>query len=308
MNVLGIIRSALRIAGHLAVWVGLYSAGAAVCFAHIAGRQVSLSVLWIAGTTAMGVYLFDRVKLSDGMLDPADRQAHPERFTFLSGRTRPARALAIVLGLAAMVVAAGVHPLAIAMVPCAFLGVFAYAGLPRNRRRGQFDFGRARGPRVKDILLVKNVAVAVCMTVFVGLLVVLSGSSDGDWRGVWQTWQADGPNIAVAGVFLFGLILADAILCDIDDGPADAAHGTSTLPERFGVSAAWLVAGMLYVGIGLLVLVEAGGEPLAHARRTWALLTMASVVVLYLCRPKRLRDLIDLRLPVVAVIAAAMIG
>lgn len=308
MNVLGFIRPAFRIAGHLAVWVGLYTAGAAVCFTHIAGQPLSVSVLWIAGMTAMGVYLLDRVKLSDGMLDPADRQAHPDRFMFLSGRTRPVRALAIVLGLIAMVLAAGIHPLAIAMVPCAFLGVFAYAGFPRYRRRGRPGSSRARGLRVKDILLVKNVAVAACMTIFTGLLVLLPGAADRDWRDVWQTWQADGPNIAVAGVFLFGLILADAILCDIDDAPADAAHGTSTLPARFGVSTAWLVAGMLYVGIGLLVVIHPGGEPLAHARRTWALLTIASVAVLYMCRPKTLRDLIDLHLPVVAAIAAAMIG
>lgn len=299
-------------AGHLALWVGLYCAGAAVCFAQVSGISASSAVLWTAGLTAMSVYLLDRVKLADAWLDPADRASHPDRFAFLGVRSKFVRALALVLGLIAMVIAATVHPIAISFVPLAGLGVLLYAGLPRNAlhpaKTGQAP---RRSRRVKDVLLVKNIAVSACMTGFVGLLMLLDSAAPGQAIMLIPIEPHDSLGLLSAAVFVFGIVLADAIMCDIDDIDADRAHGTATIPGRFGTKIAWLAAGGLHVlaclVMLLVVLPVANNEASTHARQIWAGLVLVSFVLVAVWRPKKLRDLIDARLAVLAIISSILV-
>lgn len=256
----------------------------------------------------MSVYLLDRVKLADAWLDPADRAAHPDRFAFLGVRSKLVRLFALVLGLIAMVIAATVHPIAISFVPLAGLGVLLYAGLPRAAlhpaKTGQAP---RRSRRVKDVLLVKNIAVAACITGFVGLLVLLDSTPPGQATMMVTIAERDGIGLLSGVLFVFGIVLADAVMCDIDDADADREHGTATIPGRFGTKTAWLVAGGLHVLACLVVLLVANNGASTHARQIWASLVLASFVLVAVWRPKKLRDLIDARLAVLAIIASILL-
>ncbi len=300
--------SIFHAAGHLALWVGLYCAAAAVCFAQVSGKAASAAVLWVAGLTAMSVYLLDRVKLADTWLDPADRAAHPDRFEFLGVRTKPVRAFALILGLIAMGIAARIHPIAISFVPLAGLGVLAYAGLPRKSRHAtRTGHAPLRHKRVKDVLLVKNVAVAASITGFVGLLVQLDTAAPGQGSAIVPMEPRDTIGLVLAAILVFGIVLADAIMCDIDDADADREHGTATIPGRFGTKSTWLVAGGLHVSVCALVLFVASDETTAHARQVWAGLVLVSFLLAAVWRPKKLRDLIDARLAILAIIASILL-
>ena len=304
-----VILSLFHAAGHLALWVGLYCAGAAVCFAQVSGQSASAAVLWVAGLTAMSVYLLDRVKLADTWLDPADRAAHPERFGFLGIRSKLVRKFALFLGLIAMFVAARIHPSAISFVPLAGVGVLAYAGLPRRLRRSGPSGHTARRPRrVKDVLLVKNIAVAACISGFVSALVLLDEAVPGQYIAITRIESRDALTLVSAAVFVFGIVLADAIMCDIDDAGADREHGTATIPGEFGTKIAWLAAGGLHVAAGIVVLLVASDAASAYARQVWVGLALASFLLLAVFRPKKLRDLIDARLAILAIIASIVLA
>src|SRR3954470_5753040 len=125
---LGRIAGALGRLGHLAVWAGLYVAAAGACFGQVAGLPgVGVSRAWWAGVgfawaTAACVYLLDRVKARDVWLDPADREAHPERFAFLSRRAWWVRFAAGALAAASAGAAWLVHPLGPLVTVAAVLG------------------------------------------------------------------------------------------------------------------------------------------------------------------------------------------
>jgi 4-hydroxybenzoate polyprenyltransferase len=306
---LQLIRSLFHAAGHLALWVGLYCAGAVILFAQVSGQVASAAVIGVSGLTATSVYLLDRVKLADRWLDPADQTAHPDRFAFLGEHTMRIRLLALLLGVAAMIVAATIHPVAVVLIPLASIGVVVYAGLPRHGRRGgpARDESRRR-TRIKDVLLLKNAAVAASITVFVALLILLDASSSIDALVDSLQNASQTLSIATAAAVLFSLVLADAILCDIDDAASDRAHATATIPGQFGKPAAWIVAGVLHVAVAAMLLYVGGDSALVPARRLWAGLILASFVLLAIWRPVRLRDLVDARLEVLAVIASVMLA
>src|SRR4051794_14870771 len=88
-------------ASHLALWASLYVTGAVVCFGQVAGIGFAVALdqrhavaLAYAFSTAAAVYLLDRVKVRDRWLDPADREAHPNRHEFLARNAPKVRALA----------------------------------------------------------------------------------------------------------------------------------------------------------------------------------------------------------------------
>lgn len=301
--------STLHIAAHLAVWAGLYIAGAVVCFAQLAGidglvpaRALALAVSF-AFCTAAAVYLLDRVKLRDAWLDPADAQAHPQRFDFLAARSALVRGLIVVLlvlaaWLGTMLISSGGGRWVGALVPVlSAAGVLVYAGRPRR--------GRARP---KDILFIKNFYVAAGITGFaavVALAAVHAGEHDWGLRAMWETVKSHAAPLAVSAAHLAARVFADAVLCDLDDEDADRRHGTGTLPTHLGRARAWNIA--LAIRLALAAAIALVPILPAPARLAWAGVTAASSIVLRLAAPARVRDWVDARLPIESAMVAAVL-
>jgi 4-hydroxybenzoate polyprenyltransferase len=273
---------------HLALWAGLYVASAVVFVTQISGVAADLPWrtlcfgLLLATCTAAGVYLVDRVKLSDRWLDPADRQAQPARMIFLTSQARAVRMLAIGLLMIATVAAAQIAPVLVAIPWLALTGVLLYAGKPRSTY-----------PRPKDIVLLKNIYVAMGISGFAGLIVIVSAC----WASTGAaTLGADFTRLTSvigATALLAMRVLADAILCDIDDEVSDRAHGTGTLPTHVGRERAWRVAMLLR----LLSAIVLASTPIfaLRTRVAWAGVTVASSLLLRAIHPRKVRDWVDTR-------------
>ncbi len=238
-----------------------------------------------AAATAIGVYLLDRVKITDRLMDPADPHAKPGRYAFLHPRRAPLRWAVLVLAAVAAVAAWFVQPFAVLLVAGAFAGIHGYSGRVTHSEPRT---------RVKDIFLVKNLAVAAAIVAFTLGLALLGSRSMCDWP------------VVVAGVVLLGVrIAADAALCDIDDEAADRQFGTRTLPTRIGRDRTWLAA--LCIGVALVIASTLLPAPARarHARVLWSGLALASGAAIRVRNPAQLRDLIDIRFGLIGVIAAA---
>jgi 4-hydroxybenzoate polyprenyltransferase len=286
---------------HLALWAGFYITGAVVFIAQLTGldANVPLRTRGVVGAfafcTAMAVYLLDRVKLRDRWLDPADAQAHPDRFAFLSRHAAYVRVLALSL----LAVAGALGTLLRfwgAVIPIlAVLGVLLYAGRPRQGR-----------PRPKDIILLKNAYVAAGITGFAALVLMIS-FPPGDGAGALTTpvHRAAVP-LLLACAFLGARVFADAVVCDLDDEDSDRRHGTGTLPTHLGRSRAWNIAMVTrLVSAAMLTVVPVFPW---HARLAWAGVTIVSSVALRVADPIRVRDWVDARLPVEAIIVAGVLS
>lgn len=292
----------VSILGHLAVPVGLYLAGCVACvltglgvlIEHGAAAAWALAGAFLAGQS---MYLLDRVKLCDAWLDPADEAAQPERFAFLARHSNFIRVLVAVDAAAAMAIAALIHP----MLPLAVAGLLAsivlYAGLPRTASSPE-QRGRRR---LKDILVIKNIAVAGGITAYslaVAWTLAVTGSQHTPDRRAW-IW---------AGGFVFLHVLADALLCDIDDAPSDQRFGTRTLAWRWGSGPTRCLA--VFVVLVALVLTAAttpSSSP-SHAemmRWLWAMGMAASSLWLVRVPAGRMRTAVDLRLPTMAALIVA---
>lgn len=276
--------------GHLAVWTGVYILAAVACFAQLAGLAgaITPAVLACAAGTGLGVYLLDRVKLRDRWMDPADRAAAPERYAFLSPRAGAVRALALGALVLAAVAAWAVHPLGPLMIAGAGAGVVLYGGRPRGARA-----------RVKDVLIVKNLAVGAGITAFAALLVGAAA-----WRGTGASpaaWVIEHfATLALASAHLAARVFADAILCDIEDARADRAFGTSTLPNTVGTRRAWAAAAAIRAASALALLAWPPAAGARGAGVAWGVVTLVSTGALVLWRPRRVRDVVDARFGVEA--------
>lgn len=292
--------SPLHAAAHLAVWAGLYVAGAVVCFAQISGIDaqvapaVRLRAAAFAFCTAMAVYLLDRVKLANAWLDPADAQAHPDRFQFLARHARGVRATIALLLAAATWLGSGLAPWVIPLPLLACAGVLLYAARPRT--------GRARP---KDIILLKNGYVAAGITGFAAIvaLAAAGGDAGGSMSAIVTTHAAP---LTLSCIHLAARVWADAALCDLDDEQSDRDHGTHTLPTRFGRRRAWDIA--LAVRLGLAAALAL--TPILHldARLAWAGVTVISSLALRLAAPARVRDWVDARLPMEAAVVTLILS
>ncbi len=288
---------ALSAVSHLALWAGVYVGAGVVYAAQVAGLWTTWDrrhwiVLAYATLTSMGVYLLDRVKLRDAWLDPADRAAHPDRFTFLAERSKLVRTLAAALLIGAAALGWGISPLTGAATVLACVGVLAYAGLPRR--------GRAR---IKDVLLLKNAFVAAGITGFAQVL-ALAGTPGGP-REWWDRCAAHAAAIALAAGTLMARVFADAALCDLDDERSDRDHGTVTLPTTLGRSRAWMLGLILRLFCaGVLLAVPLGPGP---ARWTWAAVTAVTSVAVWAWHPRRVRDIVDARFGVEAAVVSAVL-
>lgn len=295
------MRSALHASAHLAVWAGLYVAGAVVCLSQIAGLDAAVPfdrrvrAAAFAFCTAMAVYLLDRVKMFDSWLDPADAQAHPSRFAFLVSHSIGVRALILLLLM--MAVWLGMDLLAWgAVVPVlAVAGVLVYAARPRGSR-----------PRPKDVVLLKNAYVAAGITGFAAVVATAAVHSGAGLGTLWEFAVAHAVPLSLSCVHLAVRVFADAVLCDLDDEDADRRHGTGTLPTHVGRARAWNIALGVRLCIAFaLVLVAALPGP---ARLAWAAVTVASSVSLRLAAPTRVRDWVDARLPMEAASVAVILA
>jgi len=278
-------RSILSGAGHSALWVSAYVGGCTICLADLGGARQRPLTIGVAVSLALCVYILDRVKLSDARLDPADRVAHPDRFRFVVRHAGLLRLVALGAGVAALVGAVSLHPIACIACVGAGIGVVVYAG-------GRWG---ARHPRVKDRLLVKNMFVATGITALCVALV--AAGAQVRWRDL----------LIGAGAVLL-VVLGDSILCDIPDAESDARFGTHTIPNTFGSGWAWPLALCCHF-IAVLpgyVLWASSIEQRAwflEASLLWPLSIAASTALLLALRPRQLRDIVDARMGLFGAIA-----
>lgn len=293
-------RIVLHGAAHLALWAGLYVTSAVVFIAQLTGwdTTVPLRARLLAAAfalcTASGVYLLDRVKLCDRWLDPADAQAHPERFKFLSLRTVWVRSWMTVLLIAATWLGRSLHPWAFAVPPLAAAGVIVYAGRPRNKR-----------PRVKDVLVLKNVYVAIGIAGFAVMVALIAAHPDMDLPSLENLVKQQACPMALAAILLAVRVFADAVLCDLDDEDADRAHGTSTLPTSLGRQHAWNIA--LFIRLGLAAALIVLPVFSLHTRWAWATVTVVSSLGLRIIKPIAVRDWVDARFAGESVLVTALL-
>ncbi len=277
----------IRALGHAAVWTALYAGAVVVCTLQVAQIPID-GRAWLAILAAVllgqGVYLLDRAKLRDALLDAGDETAHPRRFAFVYRHRRMLRLLVVVEALASAVLLGMLHPLLVLVVPAAFVGVVVYAGLPRACRLPPGS------RRIKDLLIIKNLAVSLSMTAL-GLSVAITLS------------PASAPrDLVFVGLFVLLLVLGDSMLCDLDDRRADQMHGTHTLAWRASPAAVRL--GSLSIGV-LLVLMALVLRPRPIVLG-WSAMLLVSTIGLVLLPEGQVRDAVDLRLPIVAGVALVL--
>lgn len=276
----GLIRHAFAFLGHLAIWVGCYVGGCVLLASLLLHGRIPWSSLAIAIPVAIGTYLVDRVRLSPGNIDPSDQMAHEARADLLMRWGGVIRLLAFSLIALAAVMAVDRSPMVLIAVLGAPIGVIVYS------HRG---FSR----RPKDQVLLKNAFVSISILTLVMLLEYPSASV--------------GSLIAVAG-FLLLHVFADAMLCDIDDAAADRRYGTVTIPNLIGSGRAWLVA-FIMNAIAVLWIMSAAALGLC----SWVpsvvvgVCLFAATLVVYALRANRTKDLIDLKLPLAAMLAWSLV-
>ncbi|MBK7406086.1 MAG: hypothetical protein IPJ41_16140 [Phycisphaerales bacterium] len=275
-------------AGHLAIWLGLYFTATYVISAKLLDRRLLPAALLATFVAGVGLYLLDRVKPIDAWVDPADLAAQPARIDFLLARRRGVRLAAWALLAIGTACVAWIRAWDLLLPPVGIVGVIVYGSV------------RGDQSRPKDRLLVKNL--------------LPGGAIPG--LGFILAWQSPGgpgapPTLLEAACMLFGLVLlvtTDAVLCDLDDAEADRAHGTRTLPNTLGVRATWAIAmaGQLAAGVLWVVVGRAPGAVRAATVLTGVnLLLTLSLAAL---RPARVRDLVDLKLSLVAMAALLASG
>lgn len=285
--------SPLAVASHVALWPTLYVLSAAICFIHLAGLHAAdLGAAIAAGAVvvcnAAGAYLLDRVKLRDDWFDPADAIAGPARDRFMRRNARLLRPLVAVL-LAAGGIAGWLLWPWLALAPIlVVVGITAYAGRPRTQ-----------APRLKDVLLVKNGFVAGGITAFVAVVALAASSREPGASRLWNPVAAAPAPIVLALFHVFLRVVADAVLCDLDDERADRRYRTSTLPVVLGRDRAWRIAMSIRLALAAGLLLALHIHPV-HQAVAWSVVTVLTTVLLRLLRPARLRDWVDARFPLEA--------
>jgi len=153
--------------------------------------------------------------------------------------------------------------------------------------------------RPKDVLAIKNPAVAASITSFALVLVVAFGPDE----FVFVARAA-----LLPALFIFLHVLADAALCDIDDRVADEHYETETLPVRSGVRTTKAVALAMKVAAVPIpfVLVWISDLDIGVAI-VWSVLPVVACATLLRFWGGRLRDPID-AMPAALCIVAVLVG
>jgi hypothetical protein len=175
-------------------------------------------------------------------------------------------------------------PWATVMIP---IGVAVYAARPRGTRA-----------RPKDVIAIKNAYVAGGIVGFT-VLATLCTAAPADTLRSWLDTARLHALPLVAAALLVGLrVYLDAALCDLDDEAADRRFGTATFATRMGIARAWRYTGLLRWTL-VLAIVLAAPCPW-RARVAWSSMTLLGMAALRLHGPLRVRDWVDLRLPLEA--------
>lgn len=283
----------VRTLGHLAVWLGLYFGGTVTLYAHAAGIPVSFTRPWIlawlaAAATGTGVYLFDRVKIRAEWSENTHDQPTGPREAFVEERSTSVRALAIGLLAFASLFAALLSPMLVLVTLGAFMAVTLYAGLPFTRSE--------RGGRLKDLPGIKYAIACLGIAVLASAFAHAAGEVD--------PYHAEtGP----AFMIVLLIVLADMVLCDLDDLDADRRAGSCTLPVLLGPRVAMALA-WAALCIALLPAWPTGASASPAGRWLWKLgLLSTTAAIVLLRRPGTRRDWIDARLGLLA-IAVLILG
>ncbi len=279
----------LAAAGHLAVWVGLYFAAAYASAAILLGKTIQTNALLAACCAGVGLYLLDRLKLHDGLLDPADLAADQQRHGFLRSRRRVLRVTAWCVLALGTVLVVSIRPTDAVLPLVGILGVLSYSHAPKSRRRP------------KDVLLLKNLMPGIAIG---GLGVILAAQSP------TLAAHAAGRDraLVVVGVLvvLVLVVAADAMLCDLDDVAADRSARTATVPVRRGTAATWNIALAMHACAGAFAVVVGIRRGVLAEAAVWTAANLGLTVLLRLIRPVRIRDLVDLKLPAATLIAVVV--
>ncbi len=244
---------------------------------------VPLACAWSTGSS---VYLLDRVKPLDRLVDPADRAADPQRFAFVWSHASVLRRVNWVLFVVALASGLWLGWLAAGAVVLGHLSVLAYAHRP-----ARLASGSGRATRVKDLFLLKNALVGTGMAVFALFLLWTSAgvvSLAAWWASLW----------------VGSLISIDALVCDLDDAAADRAYGTATVASRCGLGVTRWTGGGAYAMLGLAVLLF-GAQSAAEFLWVVGPLTGAAVIV---SGVTPVRVLIDGRFALIGVVSLALMS
>lgn len=274
----------LALISFLAVWPTLYVLscfGVVILLAApgpLEGARIAAAGGFVAATAA-AAYLLDRVKVRDAWLDPADAVGQGGRFAFIARHAAPLRLTVIILVCIGTALAGWLSPWLVAAPLLAVIGVWMYAGRPR----------RVHG-RPKDLLYIKTLYTSAGITGF-SLLVAFTAVNPRGLRAWVEEVGLHTMLWVIPGLALLVRVVADAVLCDIEDVESDRMHGTETVPVRWGTRRAWRIA-MALRGVSVAVLLCAVQFPVL-ARVTWATTMCTSSIVLYGTRPAWLREWVD---------------
>ncbi len=277
-----------RLGADLSIWQALYATGLVAMFTQSLGEGLlpGLAPAMASLFGAHAMFLLDRVKLSNALLDPADAAADPRRDALFRRHGPTLRLLAIAsLGAGMTIGGVWVSWITAVSIGAGVLGVLVYAGRPGKR---------ASALRVKSIPVLKNLYVGAGLTA-VALACVLPGTD--------IPWDRAGL-VALASLLL---VTADAVLCDLDDTEADRSFGVGSIAAEYGGSPAGAVAIALTAGASVCLLSTAHHTS-AAARTTWAILLPATTVAILFAGFRRVKSLVDVRLVVLAAACAAMLS
>lgn len=289
-------------AGHVGLWAGLYVTGAYVFFWQLAvadrtpGTWPPVAAIVAVVLAATSVYAIDRVKLLDRLIDPADLEAQPVRYAFLTRYSRVIRVLSLLCLLCGAAVAWFASPLLSGVVLLSMLGVNIYAPGPRRSI-----------PRPKDLLGLKNVWVGLGVVMLTVVATALLGPiGHASAETFWSTVHTRLLPVSEAAVLLLIRVILDAAICDVDDAETDRAHGTRTLANTIGRRRTMLVAVGARVALCGLILVLARA-PLP-VRAAWAGVGIVSSLMLLRLRDRDLRDTVDASFAAEAIVATIIVA
>jgi len=221
-------------------------------------------------------YLLDRAKPLRRWRDPADRMANPARDAWVQRHRAGLLVGASSLGVTACGLALLVDPRLLPLTPIGAASVVIYGARPTASRR----------LRPKDVLIAKNLLTGLAYATLIGGVL---WATLPETRGLWRA-------LAVAGL----LVTGDAMLSDIDDTPADAAFGTTTVAVLAGRRWATALALTVYAAAAAVWL-RAGGWSAGGA----VLALGMPATGLGISRHARVRTAIDLRAAPLAALAVA---
>jgi len=257
----------------LGLWSALYVAGVAFLAAQtlLGAARPGWSAAGYCFLIGFGVYLLDRVGVRRP--DPADGTPWPGDV-----RSRHAARVAALLSLSvASVIGWSTRP-GLALGPWIGLVVVAAYAWPSAWR-------------LKDRLALKGPVVAISL-VALGVVATAAGRSFADMSGAWPV---------TIGLVL--MVLGDCVLSDLDDESADRVAGTGSIAAVVGPGAARTVALVCHAVSGVLLLT---GDDHGPARAIWSGAMVLTTCLIVAGKPRRVRTLVDLRLPAVASIVWAL--